>query len=175
MKKLLTFLCFCLLTVAAYSQTVTGQVLAAGEPDPVIGASVLLKGTTTGTITDFDGNFSLPANVGDVLVISYMGYKTQEVKATAAPMTITLQTDNVMLEEVVAVGYGTMKKSDLTGAVTSVSADQLLKAPVSGLDQALQGRAAGVTVTQGSGQPGEAATIRIRGIGSAMGATSRCM
>ncbi len=169
MKKLLTFLCFCLLTVAAYSQTVTGQVLAAGEPDPVIGASVLLKGTTTGTITDFDGNFSLPANVGDVLVISYMGYKTQEVKATAAPMTITLQTDNVMLEEVVAVGYGTMKKSDLTGAVTSVSADQLLKAPVSGLDQALQGRAAGVTVTQGSGQPGEAATIRIRGIGSAMG------
>ena len=87
----------------------------------------------------------------------------------AGPLRITLVPDNVQLQEVVAIGYGTMKKSDLTGAVTSVSAEQLLKAPVSGLDQALQGRAAGVTVTNGSGQPGEGATIRIRGIGSAMG------
>ena len=99
-----------------------------------------------------------------------MGYKTQEVKVSGAgPIRVTLVPDNVQLQEVVAIGYGTMKKSDLTGAVTSVSADQLLKAPVSGLDQALQGRAAGVTVTSASGQPGEAATIRIRGIGSAMG------
>ncbi len=156
---------------AAAQQVVTGVVMAEGEPDPVIGANVLVKGTTTGTITDFDGNFSLPAKAGDVLVFSYLGYKTQEVKVTAAsaPIRVTLVSDNVMLDEVVAIGYGAMKKSDLTGAVTSVKAEALTKAPVSGLDQALQGRAAGVTVTTNSGQPGEAATIRIRGIGSAIG------
>ena len=158
------------LCAMAQSLTVTGVVMAQDEPDPVIGANVMVKGTTSGTITDFDGNFSLQAKVGDVLQVSFMGYKPQEVQVqNAGPLRITLVPDNVQLQEVVAVGYGTMKKSDLTGAVTSVSADQLLKAPVSGLDQALQGRAAGVTVTSGSGQPGEAATIRIRGIGSAIG------
>jgi len=173
MKKryflLLTLLAFSLMSMAQ-SLTVTGVVMAQDEPDPVIGANVTIKGTTVGTITDFDGNFELPAKVGDVLQVSFMGYKTQDVKVTGAgPLRVTLVTDNVQLQEVVAIGYGTMKKSDLTGAVTSVSADQLLKAPVAGLDQALQGRAAGVTVTSNSGQPGEAATIRIRGIGSALG------
>lgn len=169
--RLFALFCAVALTFNAYAQslTVTGVVMAEGEPDPVIGANVMVKGTSTGTITDFDGNFSLEASAGDVLVVSYMGYKPQEVKATASPLHITLKPDNVMLDEVVAIGYGTMKKSDLTGAVTSVSAEDLLKAPVSGLDQALQGRAAGVTVTTNSGQPGAAATIRIRGIGSALG------
>ena len=158
------------LIAMAQSLTVTGVVMAQDEPDPVIGANVMVKGTTVGTITDFDGNFSVQAKAGDVLQVSFMGYKTQEVKVSGSgPMRITLEPDNVQLQEVVAIGYGTMKKSDLTGSVTSVSADQLLKAPVSGLDQALQGRAAGVTVTSNSGQPGEGATIRIRGIGSAMG------
>ena len=130
------------------SLTVTGVVMAEGESDPVIGANIMVKGTTNGTISDFDGNFSIDAEKGAVLQISYMGYKAQEFTVTSAgPLRITLQPDNLMLEEVVAIGYGTMKKSDLTGAVTSVSADQLLKAPVAGLDQALQGRAAGVTVT----------------------------
>lgn len=158
------------LSIWAQSMTVTGVVMAQDEPDPVIGANVMIKGTTNGTITDFDGKFSIQAKAGDVLQVSFMGYKTQDVKVSnAGPINITLVSDNVQLQEVVAVGYGTMKKSDLTGAVTSVSADQLLKAPVAGIDQALQGRAAGVTVTTGSGQPGEAATIRIRGIGSAIG------
>lgn len=169
--RLFALFCAAVLTISTYAQsiTVTGVVMAEGEPDPVIGANVMVKGTSNGTITDFDGNFSLEAKSGDILLISYMGYKSQEVKASASPMRITLQADNVLLEEVVAIGYGTMKKSDLTAAVTSVSAEDLLRAPVSGLDQALQGRAAGVTVTTNSGQPGEAATIRIRGIGSAMG------
>jgi TonB-dependent SusC/RagA subfamily outer membrane receptor len=160
------------MSVAAIAQTVTvtGVVMAQDEPDPVIGANVMVKGTTNGTITDFDGNFTLQAKAGDVLQVSFMGYKTQEVKVSGTgPIRVTLVADNVQLQEVVAIGYGTMKKSDLTGSVASVSADQLLKAPVSGLDQALQGRAAGVTVTSGSGQPGEGATIRIRGIGSALG------
>lgn len=158
------------LSIWAQSMTVTGIVMAQDEPDPVIGANVMVKGSTNGTITDFDGNFSINAKAGDVLQVSFMGYKSQEIKVTnAGPIRVTLVPDNVQLQEVVAIGYGTMKKSDLTGAVTSVSAEQLLKAPVSGLDQALQGRAAGVTVTSSSGQPGEAATIRIRGIGSAIG------
>ncbi|MBR1515938.1 MAG: TonB-dependent receptor [Paludibacteraceae bacterium] len=167
---LLSAILMCGLGLQAQSITVTGTVMAADEPDPVIGASVMVKGTTVGTISDFDGNFSVEAQVGSVLQISYIGYKTQEIKVSGTqPLKITLQPDNVQLDEVVAIGYGTMKKSDLTGAVTSVSTEQLLKAPVSGLDQALQGRAAGVTVTSGSGQPGESATIRIRGIGSATG------
>ena len=169
MKKLLLFCAMVFAAVTVSADVITGVVMAEGEPDPVIGANIMVKGTTNGTITDFDGNFELQAKAGDVLVVSYMGYKSQEVKATAAPMRITLQPDNVMLEEVVAIGYGTMKKSDLTGAITSVKAEQLTKTPAAGIDQALQGRAAGVTVTTGSGQPGEGATIRIRGIGSAMG------
>ncbi len=159
------------MTLAAYAQaiTVTGVVMAQDEPDPVIGANVMLKGTTSGTITDFDGNFTIQANAGDVLQVSFMGYKPFEVKVSnAGPIRVTLVPDNVQLQEVVAIGYGTMKKSDLTGAVTSVKSEDLLKAPVSGLDQALQGRAAGVTVTSESGQPGEGAVIRIRGIGSAL-------
>ncbi len=150
----------------------SGTVMAEGEPDPVIGADVAIKGTTVGTITDFDGVFVLnDAKAGDVLVISYLGFKEQEIKLGANTNlgVITLVTDNTALDEVVVVGYGTMKKSDLTGSVASVKAEDLAKAPVSSLDQALQGRAAGVTVTTSSGQPGQAATIRIRGIGSALG------
>ncbi len=172
MKRILTISVMVMVALGMWAQsmTVTGVVMAQDEPDPVIGANVMVKGSTNGTITDFDGNFSINAKAGDVLQVSFMGYKSQEIKVTnAGPVRVTLVPDNVQLQEVVAIGYGTMKKSDLTGAVTSVSADQLLKAPVAGLDQALQGRAAGVTVTTGSGQPGEAATIRIRGIGSALG------
>ncbi len=173
MKKrisLLAVLSFLALGIWAQTLTVTGVVMAQDEPDPVIGANVMIKGTTNGTITDFDGNFSLQAKVGDVLQVSYIGYRPQDIKVVnAGPIKVTLAPDNVQLQEVVAIGYGTMKKSDLTGAVSSIKADDLMKAPVSGLDQALQGRAAGVTVTSNSGQPGEGATIRIRGIGSAMG------
>ena len=155
------------LLAAAQSLTVTGVVMAQDEPDPVIGANVMVKGTTVGTITDFDGNFELQAKSGDVLQVSFMGYKTQDVKVTGSgPLRITLVPDNVQLQEVVAIGYGTMKKSDLTGAVSSVKAEDLQKTPLATVDQALQGKAAGVTVNANSGQPGAAAEIRIRGIGS---------
>ncbi len=173
MKKTLTLLCFLLSFLSLSAQEITGVVMASDSPDPVIGANVTIKGTSTGTITDFDGNFILTAKTGDVLVVSFMGYKTQEIAVkSATPIRVTLQPDNVLLQEVVAVGYGTMKKADLTGSVASVSAEDLMKAPVSGLDQALQGRAAGVTVVSNSGQPGAAAEIRIRGIGSALGSNA---
>mgnify|MGYP002623637143 CR=1 FL=1 len=171
MKKTIFLLFFLVCCTSLFAEmTVTGVVTAADDPNPIIGANVMVKGSTIGTITDFDGNFSIPANNGDILQISYMGYKSAEITiANSGPLNVVLQPDNVMLEEVVAIGYGTMKRSDVTGAITSVKAEELAKAPVAGLDQALQGRAAGVTVTTGSGQPGETATIRIRGIGSAMG------
>lgn len=169
MKKLILFCAVVFAAVAVHADVITGVVMAEGEPDPVIGANIMVKGTTNGTITDFDGNFELQAGAGDILVVSYMGYKSQEVKALASPMRITLIPDNVMLEEVVAIGYGTMKKSDLTGALSSVDPEDLKKSNAARLDQALQGKAAGVTVNANSGQPGAAATIRIRGIGSAIG------
>ena len=151
----------------AQALTVTGVVMAQDEPDPVIGANVMVKGTSTGTITDFDGNFTLQAKMGDVLQVSFMGYKSQEVTVkSTSPIRVTLVPDNVQLQEVVAIGYGTMKKSDLTGAVSSVKAEDLQKTPLATVDQALQGKAAGVTVNANSGQPGAAAEVRIRGIGS---------
>lgn len=153
----------------AQNLTITGVVYDDTDLS-VPGANITVKGTSHGTITDFDGNFSIEANKGDVLVISFIGYATQEITVKSdAPLKVVLKSDTQMLDEVVAIGYGTMKKSDLTGAVTSVKADQLQRTPAASLDQALQGRAAGVTVNANSGQPGAAATIRIRGIGSAMG------
>lgn len=138
---------------------------------PVIGASVVEKGNSSnGTITDMDGNFSLSVQPGTVLVVSYIGYKTQEVTATVGKaINVTLQEDNEMLDEVVVVGYGTMKRSDLTGSVVSVTGDELKKSVVTSLDQALQGRAAGVQVTQNSGTPGGGISVSIRGINSLNG------
>lgn len=169
MKRISLFLCFLfyVVTITAQNLTVSGVVMASDDPNPVIGANVTIKGTSTGTITDFDGNFSITANKGDILLVNYMGYQTQEITVLSdAPLRITLNPDNVMLQEVVAIGYGTMKKSDLTGAISSVKAEELQKTPAATIDQALQGKAAGVTVNANSGQPGAAAEIRIRGIGT---------
>ncbi len=153
---------------AQNSVKIAGVVIGEEDKLPVIGANVLVKGTGQGTITDLDGRFELNIPVGSVLSVSFIGYENYEQKINSAntSMRISLKSDTYVLNEVVAIGYGTMKKSDVTGAVTSIKADQLQKTPASGLDQALQGRAAGVTVNANSGQPGAAATIRIRGIGT---------
>lgn len=172
MKRPLLFigLLFCAMHLLGQTFVITGTINASDDPLPLPGVNVAAKGTTIGTITDIDGNYSINVKKGDVLVFSYMGYKTvQQTVQQAGTMNITLDPENLMLEEVVAIGYGSMKKSDLTGAVTSIKSDQLQKTPAAGLDQALQGRAAGVTVNANSGQPGAAASIRIRGIGSAIG------
>ncbi len=135
---------------------------------PVIGANVLVKGTTVGSITDMDGNFVLE-NVSEssVLLISYIGYVTKEVKVGDQTMLkIVLQEDQQTLNEVVVVGYGTMKKSDITGAISSVSQEKLTAQPVANVSSALQGLATGVSVTSNSGSPGSSSTIRIRGVGT---------
>ncbi len=161
---------FCL-ALSAWAQstiTVKGRVVdTAGES--VIGASVLVTGTTIGTITDMDGNFIL-SNVDPKasLEVSYIGYKALQVKVNGqTSLTVTLKEDTQALEEVVVVGYGVQRKSDLTGAVTSIKTDDLLKSmPVSDISHALEGRIAGMSVVSGSGAPGTGATIRIRGMNS---------
>ena len=139
---------------------------AAGEP--VIGATVMVKGTTNGTITDFDGNFVLDAPEGSVLEISYIGYKTQQLAAASGrSLTVTMKEDTEVMDEVVVVGYGTQKKVNLTGSVETIKSDKIVSKPVVSLQDALAGEAAGMTVTQSSAQPGRNNTqIRIRGVGT---------
>ena len=147
------------------AKKITGTVSDA--MGPVIGASVVIKGTSTGVATDFDGNFSLNASQGQTLVISYIGYVTKEVKVTGqSNYRITLEEDKKVLDEVVVVGYGTMKKSDLSGSSSSINEESLKGTVITSLDQSLQGRATGVTAVTTSGAPGSSSSIRIRGIGS---------
>lgn len=150
----------------AKTDVVTGRVLDA-KGEPIVGATILKKSTTIGTITDMDGNFSLSSvSEGDVLVVSFIGYVKKEVKASSSAMTITMQEDMQMMSEVVVVGYGVQKKSDVTGSVASVKAEELRATPVPGTAQALQGRVAGVVVQNTSGDPSGDVPIRIRGANS---------
>lgn len=137
-----------------------------GQPLP--GATILETGTNNGTTTDFDGQFNLRVSANSILEISYVGFLTRNITitpATSSPITIKLEVNPQSLEEVilVAVGYGTMRKSDLTGAISSLTEDQLVKGVISSTEQVLQGRVAGLTVVQGSGDPSSGATMRLRG------------
>ena len=133
--------------------------------ETVIGASVVVKGTTNGTITGIDGDFTLSGvSEGSILVISYVGYVTQEVKFNGQPLNVILKEDSQTLEEVVVVGYGVQKKANLTGAVATVNAKALESRPVSSVSAAIAGQMPGVTAIQSSGAPGgQAADITIRG------------
>lgn len=165
----LILIMFCCCNLLAQNITVTGKVIDTAS-EPVIGASVVVKGTTNGSITDFDGNFTLSARKGDILHISYIGYVAQDVKVTGTqPVKVVMTEDAETLDEVVIVGTS-MKKSDLTGAVASVSADVLQEKPVTNVNQALQGRVAGVFVSQGA-KPSDDASIKIRGINTINGST----
>lgn len=139
---------------------------ATGES--VIGASVVVKGTTNGTITDFDGNFSLDGiKKGDVIVISYVGYQTQEIKWNGGPLNVILKEDSKTLSEVVVVGYGTQKKANLSGSVAMVDSKELENRPIQNVSSGLQGLMPGVAITGTNGAPGQdAGKIRVRGIGT---------
>lgn len=147
--------------------TVTGQVVDANG-EPVIGASILIKGTGTGIITDINGNFTVSASPDATLVVSFVGYKTQEISLSGKKnIKIILQEDSELLDEVVVVGYGTQKKATLTGAVASVSGDVLESRPVSNTAIGLQGQIPGLTITRTSARPGdEDMTIQLRGASS---------
>ena len=137
---------------------------------PVIGANVMVKGTTNGTITDMDGKFSMEVDKNAILVVSYIGYANQEIKVgNQNTLSITMKEDAEALDELVVVGYGTVKKSDLTGSVGSVSMEDVNKVGITSADRALQGQVAGVQVNARSGQPGESMMIRVRGGNSLSG------
>ena len=134
--------------------------------ETVIGATVIEKGTNNGTVTDFDGNFSLSVPANATLSISFIGFATQEIPvAGKTDFSIVLQDDNQILSEVVVVGYGTMRKSDLTGAVGSLGTKDMENTPVANIGQAIQGKIAGLQVID-AGKPGDNVSIKIRGLGS---------
>ena len=159
------------LSVGTYAQSITVKGHVKDALGGVIGASVVEKGNTTnGTITDLDGNFSLNVPKGSTLVVSFIGYKTQEVVA-ASSVVVTLQEDSELLDEVVVIGYGVARKNDLTGSVTAIKPDEMNKGLTTSAQDMMQGKIAGVSVVNNGGEPGGSATIRIRG-GSSLNASN---
>lgn len=152
------------MVLQAQSLQVEGTVISKSDGEPIIGATVLEKGTTNGTITDFDGKFSLSVKQGAEIAISYVGFKTQTLKASSV-MKVVLEEDAEMLQEVVVTGYTTQRKADLTGAVSVVSVDELSKQNENNPMKALQGRVPGMNITA-DGNPSGSTTIRIRGVGT---------
>lgn len=145
---------------------ITG-IITDSQGDPIIGANVVVKGSITGTVTDLDGNFELQASPGAALIISYVGYISKEISTKGQEvLNVHLSEDMTALEEIVVIGYGTSKRKDITGAVASVTADKLKETPAVSLNQALQGKTAGVQVTLGDNTPGGGVGVLIRGMGS---------
>ncbi len=169
-----SFILAVLLSNIASAQKVsyTGTVLEGTASQPLIGATVALSDFSSGTITDVDGRFSIEAEPGNVLVVSYTGYSTQQVTLGAVTeLSIVLEASEVLLEQVVVVGYGSQKTKDLTSAIAVLSAEDLAKTPNSQAMQALQGKVAGVQIVS-SGRPGAGPTVRIRGVGSYPGSNN---
>jgi TonB-linked SusC/RagA family outer membrane protein len=164
---IISFFWTCTNPLQAQENQISGQVIdASGQGLP--GVNIIYKGTFIGTITDIYGNFALPVSENnDVLKVSFIGFKTQEINiGKDSFFKIVLEEDTQLLNELIVVGYGVQRKADLTGSVSSVDMSEFVKASVAGLDQALQGKAAGVTVSQNTGAPGEGVAVRIRGVGS---------
>lgn len=168
MKFKIVLLLLSLLPASVIAQIkIQGTVTSQEDGLPLIGVTVRIAGTNVLTVTDIDGNYSINSKSEGKLEFSYVGCKSQTIPFTSSiTLNVVLAEDANQLDEVVVIGYGTMKKSDLTGSVTTVSGKDLKKTPAANVDQALQGRAAGVTVNASSGQPGQAAEVRIRGIGT---------
>lgn len=168
---LLSFFCFCCGSLLAQTKMmqIKGNVSDANG-EPVIGATIGIEGTSNGTISDLNGDFHLSVPQNSLLKFSYVGYKTQQQKvASAKELKIVLVEDTQFLDDVVVVGYGVQKKSDLTSAISTIKSDDLVGTSITSLDQGLQGRAAGVVVLNTSGQPGGSTSIRIRGTSSING------
>ena len=173
-RALLTLLMACCLVLPAFAQTLTvqGTVIDDKTGEPIIGANVIAKGSVAGAATDFDGNFQLSVSKDAVLAVSYIGYESQEVAVNGqTKLTIRLKESSVVLEEVVAIGYGTVKKEDATGSVAMVKPDEIEAGLATSAQDLLVGKSPGVTVTSGGGDPQAGATIRIRG-GSSLNASN---
>ncbi len=163
-----TLLC-CLIGIGllhAQPITVTGTVTSASDGEPLIGASVLVKGTNVGAATDIDGNFTIQAEIGATVAFSYVGYISREVKVTGNRLDVALQEDSEVLDEVVVVGYGVQKKKLVTGATSQVKGEEIAKMNTTSPLQAMQGQMPGVTITSESGKPGSGMKVNIRGLGT---------
>ena len=167
-------LLFCLIPLWAFAQSVMVKgVVKDTSGEAIIGASVLEKGTTNGTITDFDGNFALNVSKNAVLVVSFVGYKNEEIPvAGKSSLKITLKEDSKALEEVVVIGYGTQRKGDVTSSVASVKADNFVKGAVKDVGQLIQGKVAGLAITNPNGDPTGSTQIRLRGTNTIGGANT---
>lgn len=167
-RLLLFLLLFGPMALFAQTRTVTGSVYAAKDKLPLPGASVVIKGTSTGTVSGPDGNFKLEITdpAATTLIIRFIGMEPQEVPVSTSPINVSLQSAGKDIDEVVVVAYGTAKKNSYTGSVSQIKSDELVNRQVSSVSKALQGLASGVQSTSASGQPGSDATIRIRGVGS---------
>ena len=157
-------------SITMFANSISGTVRDANG-ETIVGASVLVQNTTIGTVTDLDGQYQLDVDAGKKIVISYVGYKSQTISVTDSRTVynVTLEEDSEVLDDVVVVGYGTQKRSDVTGAISSVSAKDIESFSTKSIAESLQGLAAGVSVTKGSGAPGEGADILIRGAGNLSG------
>ena len=151
---------------ALMAKPISGKVVSATDGEALIGATVQVQGTQTGTVTDFDGNFTLNAEDGQTLVISYVGYLTKKVKITGSQLNIELEEDRKSLDEVVVIGYGVQKKKLVTGATVQVKGEDIAKLNTTNPLQALQGQTPGMTIISQSGQPGEGLKVNIRGLGT---------
>ena len=172
-RKFALTLCALLLTVCVYAQKTLNGVVLDEQDMPLIGATVAFSGKTGGTVTDMDGKFTLKVKVGDKLTFSYIGYQTKTMTFKGQNnITVRLEPDNKLLDEVVVVGYGSMKRSDLTGSVASVRGEDLIGYQSSSVAGALAGQVAGVQITQTDGTPGSGFNINIRGVGTLTGDAS---
>lgn len=171
LMQLMMLCCMCFISFGTFAQngiTIRGQVVDAKSNEPLIGVSIQEKGTTNGIITDFEGNYLLNVGKNSTIVFSYVGYQTKEVKASAASTIIKLNEDSEVLDEVVVVGYGTQKKVNLSGAVSSIGGEAIASKPATDVLTALQGEMPGVAVLRSGGEPGaETSGMRIRGFSSA--------
>lgn len=160
---------FSSITMSAQNITVSGMVTGSEDGLPIPGVAIIVEGTRTGAVTDFDGNYSISAKIGDKLELSYLGMETKTVVVTSATLNVQLESSIEGLEEVVVVGYGAVKKKEVTGAVAQVKAEQIENFITQDVASTLQGQIAGVSVSAGSGEPGEASSIQIRGVTSLSG------
>lgn len=166
-KSILTLICLLGGTGLVAQTAISGTVTAADTGEPLIGVNILVEGTSTGTITDLDGRFSLNVPSDESrLVFSYVGYQTISLSLNGQTQLQVVLENNNILDEVVVVGYGVQRKSDLTGSIASLDAEDIQRIPSGNVEQALQGKIAGVQVTPASGRPGAGAIVRIRGIGT---------
>lgn len=158
------------IAVSAYSQTFTVTGIVKDSNEPLIGATITVLGTTDGVVADINGMFSIQVENNATILVSFIGYQSKEYRITSSQnLDIILESEYSELEEVIVIGYGSVKKSDLTGSVSSIKAEDIVKTAISSIDQGIQGKAAGVVVSMGSGQPGARSSTRIRGSTSILG------